>query len=114
MPSASGAPETQVEEKVPARLPVVFLDLLGFGIVIPILPLYAERQHASDHEIGILLSVYSFMQLFFAPLWGRLADRAGRRPVLLISIAGSALSQLGYALAPSFVWLVVARAVAGV
>jgi multidrug resistance protein len=92
----------------------VFLDLLGFGIVIPILPLYAEKMHATDREIGILLAVYSFMQLFFAPLWGRVSDRVGRRPVLLVSIAGSMLSQLGYALAPSFAWLVVARGVAGV
>ncbi len=92
----------------------VFLDLLGFGLVIPILPLYAEKLHATDRQIGLLLAVYSFMQLFFAPLWGRLSDRAGRRPVLLLSIAGSCLSQLGYALAPSFTWLVVARGLAGV
>lgn len=92
----------------------VFLDLLGFGIVIPILPLYAERMHASDVQIGLLMSIYSLMQLFFAPVWGRLSDRAGRRPVLLISIAGSCLSQLGYAVAPSFAWLIVARGLAGV
>src|SRR6478752_2093003 len=92
----------------------VLLDLLGFGIVIPILPLYAEKLHASDFETGILLAVYSVMQLIFSPIWGRLSDRAGRRPVLLISILGSCGSQLGYALAPSFWWLVVARAFAGV
>jgi DHA1 family tetracycline resistance protein-like MFS transporter len=92
----------------------VFLDLLGFGIVIPILPLYAEQMHASDRHIGVLLAIYSVMQLFFAPLWGRLSDRAGRRPILLVSILGSCLSQLGYAWAPSFVWLVVARGVAGI
>jgi multidrug resistance protein len=92
----------------------VLLDLLGFGIVIPILPLYAEKMHATDIETGILLAIYSVMQLFFAPIWGRLSDRAGRRPVLLISILGSCGSQLGYALAPSFWWLVVARGFAGV
>ena len=92
----------------------VMLDLLGFGIVIPILPLYAERMHATDFETGMLLAIYSVMQLLFAPIWGRLSDRAGRRPVLLISILGSCGSQLGYALAPSFWWLVVARGFAGV
>ena len=84
------------------------------GIVIPILPLYAEKLHATDFETGILLAIYSVMQLFFSPIWGRLSDRAGRRPVLLISILGSCGSQLGYALAPSFWWLVVARGFAGV
>ncbi len=91
----------------------VFLDLLGFGMVIPILPLYASDLHASNIKIGLLLSVYSMMQLFFSPIWGRVSDRAGRRPVLLVSILGSCGSQLGYALAPSFWWLVVARAFAG-
>lgn len=92
----------------------VLLDLLGFGIVIPILPLYAEKLHATDFQTGILLAIYSVMQLVFSPIWGRLSDRAGRRPVLLISILGSCGSQLGYALAPSFWWLVVARGFAGV
>jgi DHA1 family tetracycline resistance protein-like MFS transporter len=91
----------------------VLLDLLGFGIVIPILPTYAEKMHASNHQIGWLMAIYSVMQLFFSPVWGRLSDRAGRRPILLISILGSCFSQLGYALAPSFWWLVVARGFAG-
>jgi multidrug resistance protein len=92
----------------------VFLDLLGFGLVIPILPLYAKQMHASDLQTGFLLSIYSVMQLFFSPILGRWSDRVGRRPILLISILGSCGSQLGYALAPSFGWLVVARAFAGV
>jgi len=102
-----------VDKKLGVVLFTVFLDLLGFGIVIPILPLYAEHLHATDHEIGILLAIYSVMQLFCAPLWGRLSDHVGRRPVLLVSIAGSCLSQLGYAMAPSFIWLIVARGIAG-
>jgi DHA1 family tetracycline resistance protein-like MFS transporter len=91
----------------------VLLDLLGFGIVIPILPLYAEKLHASTAQIGLLMAIYSVAQLVFAPMWGRLSDRAGRRPILLVSILGSCGSQLGYALAPTFWWLVVARGFAG-
>ncbi len=91
----------------------VFLDLLGFGMVIPILPLYARDLHATDSQIGNLMAIYSVMQLIFAPIWGRLSDRAGRRPVLLISILGSCGSQFGYALAPSFTWLLIARGFAG-
>ena len=87
----------------------VFLDLLGFGLVIPILPLYAKTMHASDFQTGVLLAIYSVMQLFFSPILGRLSDRTGRRPILIISILGSCGSQLGYALAPSFGWLLVAR-----
>jgi multidrug resistance protein len=92
----------------------VFLNLLGFGIIIPILPLYAKQLHASDPQVGVLLATFSAMQLIFAPLWGRLSDRIGRRPVLLVSIMGSCLSQLGYALAPSYGFLVAARSVAGI
>jgi multidrug resistance protein len=92
----------------------VFLDLLGFGMIIPLMPLYGKMMRASDLETGFLLAIYSVMQLFFSPIWGRLSDRHGRRPILLISILGSCGSQLGFAFAPSFGWLVVARAFAGV
>ena len=108
------ASERQQRSSLGVIFLTVFLDLLGFGIVIPILPLYAEKLHASDIETGVLLAIYSVMQLVFSPIWGRLSDHAGRRPVLLISILGSCGSQLGYALAPSFWWLVVARGFAGV
>src|SRR3954464_5904533 len=92
----------------------VFLDLLGFGMVIPILAPYAKHFGVPDVAVGAMAASYSLMQLFFAPVWGRVSDRFGRRPVLLVSIAGSCLSQLGYALAPTFVLLVAARALAGV
>jgi len=112
-----GVPAQTEQPRSSSALGVIFLtvllDLLGFGLVIPILPLYAEKLHATDFETGVLLAIYSVMQLFFSPIWGRLSDRAGRRPVLLISILGSCGSQLGYALAPSFWWLVVARGFAG-
>ena len=76
----------------------VFIDLIGFGIVMPLLPRYIERFGAEGLLIGLVISSFSLMQFFFAPLWGRLSDRIGRRPVLLISNAGSAVS---YAL---FAW----------
>ncbi|HEX5033125.1 MAG TPA: MFS transporter, partial [bacterium] len=67
---------------------VVVLDLIGFGIVIPILPFYAESYGASATVLGCLLTSYAAMQFLFAPLWGRLSDRIGRRKVLLGTIAG--------------------------
>src|SRR6266446_5019332 len=92
----------------------VFIDLVGFGIVLLLSPFYAQHFGATAAQVGMLQATYSLMQFLFAPVWGRLSDRVGRRPILLMSIFGSAGSQLGYALAPSFWWLVVARGFAGV
>ena len=93
---------------------VVFIDLVGFGIVIPILPYYAKTYGASATTLGWLMTSYSVMQFFFAPLWGRLSDRIGRRPVLLGSMAGSALSLVVLGLAPSLLWLFIGRTFAGI
>lgn len=93
---------------------VVFLDLLGFGIVIPILPYYAKSYGANAATLGWLMTSYSLMQFFFAPLWGRLSDRIGRRPVLLGSMAGSAVAMLVLGWAPSLLWLFVGRILAGI
>lgn len=70
----------------------VFIDLIGFGIVMPILPIYGHQFGASMTEIGVIVAAYSAMQFIFSPLWGRLSDRVGRRPVLLISLAGGAIA----------------------
>ncbi len=70
----------------------VFIDLIGFGIVIPLLPIYAKNFSATGLEIGALMSTYSLMQFVFAPMLGRLSDRIGRRPVILTSTAGAAIS----------------------
>ena len=79
----------------------VFIDLIGFGMVIPILPFYAETSpfNATPFEIGMLFSIYSWMQFFFSPVLGRLSDKYGRRPILFISLLGSAIGYfvLGFA-----------------
>jgi predicted MFS family arabinose efflux permease len=93
---------------------VVFVDLLGFGMVIPVMPLYAERLGASEAWIGLLSTGYSLMQLVFAPIWGALSDRVGRRPVLLLSIAMTAVAFLIYGLAGGFAMLLASRLFAGV
>lgn len=67
----------------------VFIDLLGFGIVLPLLPRYAEDFQASDNMLGLLMASFSAMQFLFAPLWGRVSDRVGRRPILILGLAGS-------------------------
>src|SRR5262245_59895825 len=76
---------------------VVFIDLLGFGIVLPVLPRQAGpyladlSPEARGAVIGILFSIFSLMQFIFSPVWGRISDRIGRKPVLLISLAGSVI-----------------------
>ncbi len=92
----------------------IFIDLLGFGLIIPALPFYAESFGASFLTIGVLSASYSAMHFLFSPLWGRLSDRLGRRPVLLIGLAGSAIAFLMFGLAESLLMLFVARILAGI
>ncbi|MCH2201769.1 MAG: MFS transporter [Fuerstiella sp.] len=73
---------------------VVFIDLLGFGIVLPLLPRYGLHFQASLSTLGLLMASFSAMQFFFAPMWGSLSDRMGRRPVLLVGLLGSTCSYL--------------------
>src|SRR5215467_13057052 len=76
----------------------VFIDLIGFGIVLPLLPIYSRDLGASGFLIGVIQASFSAMQFLFAPGWGRLSDRIGRRPVLLVSTAGAAASYAIFAL----------------
>jgi multidrug resistance protein len=92
----------------------VFIDLLGFGIIIPLLPFYAEHFGASALMVGLLSTSFSLMQFLFAPFWGRLSDRIGRRPVILIGLMGSAVSYALFALAASLPALFFARCLAGI
>ncbi len=92
---------------------IVFVDLVGFGIVIPVLPLYAERFGASPLVIGWLLSIYSVMQCVCAPLLGKLSDRVGRRPVLLVSLLGTAAGFVLMGVANTLGLLFLARIIDG-
>lgn len=92
----------------------VFLDLLGFGIIIPLLPFYAESFGASAFKIGLLGTSFSLMQFLFSPIWGRWSDRIGRKPIILVGLMGSCLSYLGLALSTSLTLLFVSRIIGGI
>lgn len=100
----------------------VFIDLIGFGIVVPLVPVFTKRFDASSLSIGLVLACFSAMQFVFAPIWGRLSDKVGRRPIMLLSTAGATLSYLIFAYGSHFgeqnstaalIILGVARAFAG-
>jgi DHA1 family tetracycline resistance protein-like MFS transporter len=93
---------------------IVFVDLIGFGIIIPLLPFLGEHFQASPAEVGLLMAIFSLAQFVFAPIWGRLSDTIGRRPVLICSLAGSVIAYLALAFADALWMLFVARAFAGV
>ncbi len=91
----------------------IFVNLVGFGIIIPLLPFYAETFGASPLVIGLLFAVFSLCQLIAAPALGDLSDRYGRRPILVFSLAGTVVSFVMLALAHSVAMLFVARIVDG-
>jgi DHA1 family tetracycline resistance protein-like MFS transporter len=92
---------------------IVFTDLVGFGLIIPLLPFYGEHFHASPAEVGLLMATYSLAQFIAAPIWGRLSDRVGRRPVLAASLSGATLSYAWLAFADTLWMLFAARALGG-
>ena len=92
----------------------VALDLVGFGIVVPILPRYAERFGASPSTVGLLVASFSIAQLVFAPIWGRLSDRIGRKPLLIASLVGTAVGSLLTGLAGTLWLLFAGRIIDGV
>lgn len=118
----SGSPGPAGAER-PARTPLprgfvslwltVVLDLLGFGIILPILPLYVSDLGAKPFMVGVVLSAYSAAQLVGSPILGRLSDRHGRRPVLVIALVGSAVGHVLTGLAGAVPLIIVARALDG-
>jgi MFS transporter, DHA1 family, tetracycline resistance protein len=98
---------------MPVLFLIVVVDLIGFGVIIPLLPFYAEYYQASPAEVGLLMAIYSAAQFLAAPFWGRLSDRIGRRPVLLGTIGAAALSYILLGFAESLFMLFLARAIGG-
>jgi MFS transporter, DHA1 family, tetracycline resistance protein len=92
----------------------VFIDLLGFGIIIPLLPFYAESFGATGLTVGLLGTSFSLMQFLFAPVWGRWSDHIGRRPIILIGLLGSCISYVALALADSLTLIFAARILGGI
>ncbi|HKP67753.1 MAG TPA: MFS transporter [Pyrinomonadaceae bacterium] len=95
---------------------IVFIDLIGFGMVIPVLPIYAQTEPfmASPFEIGGLVAVYSLMQFVFSPILGKLSDRYGRRPILFFSLIGSVVGYVVLGLAETVLLLFVGRIISGI
>lgn len=92
----------------------LFLVMLGFGIIIPVLPFYVRHYQGTAATLGLLMATYSVMQFFLAPVWGRISDRVGRRPVLLAGLSGYGISFILYGMATHLWMLFAARILAGV
>ncbi|RXJ00622.1 MFS transporter [Anaerobacillus alkaliphilus] len=99
---------------LPVLFAVMFLVMVGFGIIIPVLPFYAEELGASPTQLGLLMATYSLMQFIFAPMWGRLSDRIGRKPVIMIGILGLSISFFMLAVSTQLWMLFAARIVGGI
>ena len=112
--AASSGPTPPRRRALTTIFITVLLDLIGFGMILPVLPFYGQEFNVTAFQIGLLFSSYSLAQLVFAPLLGRLSDRTGRRPVLLVSIAGSVAAYLLFAAADSFLVLLLARTLSGI
>ncbi len=91
-----------------------FLDLLGFGLIIPILPTFAEDLGASEMQIGFIAAIYALMNFSFSPFWGRMSDRHGRRPIILISILVTAIAYLIFSQTETLLILIISRVFSGI
>ena len=92
----------------------IFIDLLGFGIIIPILPNYTKELGATALQVGLIAGVYSLMNFFFSPLWGTMSDRYGRKPIILISIIITASSYFLFAFSNTLMLVFLSRLLAGI
>jgi len=104
--SVSQSPQAQAPT-LAVLFAVVFINLVGFGLVVPLLPFFAQSLQAEPWQITLMFSAYSLGQFFAEPFWGRLSDRIGRKPVLLATLAANAVGYLLLAFAPN-IWVAVA------
>ncbi len=110
----ASAPQPAGKSPLLVIFTTVFLDLVGFGMIIPLVGIYGRHFGASGLELAVLGSVYSLMQFFFSPVWGSLSDRVGRRPILLLSLLGSTASYFLFAAADTLPLIILSRALAGI
>ena len=92
----------------------VFIDITGYGIIIPLLPFYAKEFQASPAALGILIASFAIMQFFFSPLLGKASDKKGRKPILLVSLLMSLIGFTVFSFANSYLLLVLSRIIAGI
>src|SRR5688572_20816129 len=105
MPDTAGQSAAGAERRaLIVLLGVIFLNIAGFGLVIPLLPFFGQAFNAPAWQITLLFSAFSVGQFIGEPLWGRLSDRVGRRPVLIVTIALAAMTYVGLAFSPN-VWV---------
>ena len=98
---------------MPILFATVLIDLIGFGIIIPILPFMAPALGASNFDIALIIAIYSLFGGLVGPFWGKLSDKLGRKPVLLICLGGAALSYVLLAFSTTLTMLYISRALAG-
>jgi DHA1 family tetracycline resistance protein-like MFS transporter len=92
----------------------IFIDLLGFGLILPLLPIYLTHYGGAPWVGGLLFASFSTMQFIFSPIWGRASDKHGRRPMILLSLIGSSFSYLMFGIAPNLAVLFIARVASGI
>ena len=100
-------------KRLAVLMAVAFVDMVGLMLVLPLMPLYAMRLHANPATIGFLIAAFPVAQLASSPVWGRVSDRYGRRPAILVGLAGSAVAYLIFGFAHALWLLFVSRFVQG-
>lgn len=92
----------------------IFINIVGFGMVFPLLPFYAKQFHANETTIGFLAACFAIAQFIFSPIWGRLSDRFGRKPIIAVALLGLSFSFLLFGLSNSLFWLFISRILQGI
>jgi MFS transporter, DHA1 family, multidrug resistance protein len=106
--------KTTNRRAMPILFMTMFIVMVGFGVIMPILPFYAENLGATATHLGLLFASYSVVQFFFAPIWGAMSDRVGRKPMILLGLIGFGISFIFFGMANSLWMLFAARILGGV